>query len=443
MEQMVKNREIKYMGKEYRQALRYFTDNLKEIIQTAKSHGVDVLISNLVCNLSDQRPFVSLFSETLDSSQIIAYKEKVSEAREFIREEKYVEAMAVCEGLLKIDENFAETHFLLGKCSENLGDIARAKIEYQLACDLDGLPFRAGSPFNRLIDSLTSEMQVPMIDMMRAFEDASPQGLLGDELFWEHVHPNFQGYFLMAKSICDLLENEHEEFSVSQFMTNELQSDDYLASISGVTEFDHETAWLRIEKLKHSWPFPKKKQPFSYEPKNIVQEVAWDYARGNLSWAAAHINLAKYYVENQNLEEAEKEYIALAKQSFYDPSPWLTVAKIQSMQKKYGAAVGSYLRALKLEETAELRVKTGIACFQMQDYPSAIVHFETALKLIKSTREQFSGPQQVKLAFLLGEALLKTGRIAEARLQYEFLNSIAPESVEKERLQKDLSKAGG
>jgi hypothetical protein len=44
--------------------------------------------------------------------------------------------------------------------------------------------------------------RTPLVDVRQLFDQASPHGLPGEELFVDHVHPTFRGHQLIAEALC-------------------------------------------------------------------------------------------------------------------------------------------------------------------------------------------------------------------------------------------------
>ena len=51
---------------------------------------------------------------------------------------------------------------------------------------------------NNVIHEIAGKYSVPVLGMKEVFEKASPDGIIGNSLMTEHLHPNVDGYFLMA-----------------------------------------------------------------------------------------------------------------------------------------------------------------------------------------------------------------------------------------------------
>src|SRR6185436_10208684 len=81
---------------------------------------------------------------------------------------------------------------------------SEAKRSSELARDLDALRFRADEPINRAIrNSATAPPGLKFVDALELIARSSPRGVAGEELFYEHVHFNFAGNYLMARAFTD------------------------------------------------------------------------------------------------------------------------------------------------------------------------------------------------------------------------------------------------
>jgi tetratricopeptide (TPR) repeat protein len=132
----------------------HFRRNLEDVLDAAERAGAKVLLATVATNLRDQAPFAG-------EPAAQAYRE----ARELDAQGKHDEAYAA---------------------------FVRAR-------DLDTLRFRADSATNDAIRELAAARRVALLDVEAAFRRASPHGIPGDELLFEHVHMTFEGNHLIAK----------------------------------------------------------------------------------------------------------------------------------------------------------------------------------------------------------------------------------------------------
>lgn len=84
------------------------------------------------------------------------------------------------------------------------GDDASAGELFAQARDLDELRFRADSEINRIIRDESRRTNITLVDAEQIFgrNSKNPQT---DGFFWEHVHLDFPGNYLLARSVAEVL----------------------------------------------------------------------------------------------------------------------------------------------------------------------------------------------------------------------------------------------
>lgn len=188
----------------------HFARNLLDIIKAGRHSGAGIVVSTVAVNLKDCGPFASEhrrgFTDADKSKWGLLYQKgiaaqsvgKIQEAAEWYR------------GAAQIDDDFADLRFHQGCCALALGETADAQRQFAAARDLDTLRFRCDSRLNDLIRQTVSNYDDPrvvLVDAERAFAEQSPAGLPGNDLFYDHVHPTFDGNYLLARTLAPKLEN--------------------------------------------------------------------------------------------------------------------------------------------------------------------------------------------------------------------------------------------
>jgi tetratricopeptide (TPR) repeat protein len=87
-----------------------------------------------------------------------------------------------------------------------LTNTARALQEFQAARDDDALGFRADTRINQTIRNAADAQAgrgVYFLDAAQMLDENSPDGITGNELFYEHVHLNFTGNYLLARAFAE------------------------------------------------------------------------------------------------------------------------------------------------------------------------------------------------------------------------------------------------
>ncbi len=185
----------------------HFSRNLSDIIQTGRRAGAGIVVSTLPVNLRDSAPFGSEHRPGLTDTNKWDQLYQSGVAAQAAG--KIAEAMGWFNQAGQIDNNFADLRFREGACALALGETAEAQKQFVAARDLDTLRFRCDSHLNELIRQTVSEagdQQVILADAERAFAGQSPDGLPGDDYFYEHVHPNFDGNYLLARTVAPQVE---------------------------------------------------------------------------------------------------------------------------------------------------------------------------------------------------------------------------------------------
>jgi tetratricopeptide (TPR) repeat protein len=184
----------------------HFERNLNDIIDTGRDSGAEVIVCTVATNLKDNAPFASMHKADLNDAQKMDWEGHYREGTEFEENSMYTDAVAKYLQAIQIDENYAELHYRLARCFMQLNRYEEARESYKKARNKDALRFRADTQINRIIrESVLSKEDddVYLVDVERSFEkvDKTAHNIPGEELFYEHVHLNFFGNYLLAKSV--------------------------------------------------------------------------------------------------------------------------------------------------------------------------------------------------------------------------------------------------
>ena len=229
MEVMAKEQRIPYNSKVYLAGLNQFESNLQRILKKYKKNNIPVILSTVVCNEKDIKPFIS--DSIIDKSKLVQdIEQKNPEAN-------------------RLANKNADAAYELGRYYlERNNDTAKKYLH--IAKELDLLRFRAPKKINEIIMNLSNEYNCSLVDMENVFLKYSTQGIIGDELLTEHVHPNVKGYFIMA----DAFYNKIKELDFLDNWDNYITYDEAFHDIP-ITKIDSLRGKLLIEHLKRSWPY--------------------------------------------------------------------------------------------------------------------------------------------------------------------------------------------
>lgn len=192
MSQVAKEKEIVFDSHLYQQGIEQFTDNMTSILQRYQTAGIPVVLGNLVSNERGQVPFSSV--ENIDWQSI----------KKSLNKDKASAEIARLKASLSVNKN-AANYYQLALNFELLGYFDDAKQAFLLAKDYDLLRFRAPSEFNVIIESLARQYGADLVDVQAIFNKHSDQGIVGNKLILEHLHPTIEGYFLLAEAYVDFI----------------------------------------------------------------------------------------------------------------------------------------------------------------------------------------------------------------------------------------------
>lgn len=185
----------------------HFEENLKDIIAAGRNGGAKIVLSTVAVNLKDCAPFASLHNPDLPASSLNEWQGLYDAGVKAQTNGDFRQAASCFEPAERIDGNFAELRFRHGQCALALGDAGAAQREFAAARDLDALRFRCDSRLNEIIRRQAGG-DVTLADAERAMAGAGPDGIPGDELFYEHVHLTFRGNHLLARILAEKVEAE-------------------------------------------------------------------------------------------------------------------------------------------------------------------------------------------------------------------------------------------
>jgi tetratricopeptide (TPR) repeat protein len=187
----------------------HYERNMRDILAAAESSGAAVVLSTVAVNLKDCAPFASLHRRDLGEAQLAAWKTALRQGRAAQRKGDSAGAIAHFRTAEEIDDEYADLSFELADALLRAGDKEEAALYYAKARDKDVLRFRCDRSINDLIRHIAAEEppdQVRLADSERAFADASPAGLPGSNLFYEHVHLTFEGNYLLARTLAEQID---------------------------------------------------------------------------------------------------------------------------------------------------------------------------------------------------------------------------------------------
>ena len=204
----------------------------------------------------------------------------------------------------------------------------------------------------------------------------SPQGIVGNNLVLEHVHPNLAGYALMSDAFyTGLLQAGLLPKPGANALT--LQQ---LKAQMPVTITDSCFGAYAIALLKQRWPFnetisiPKPRQ-------NFEQSLAYDMAFNKLKWNDAMDQLMSHYEQQNNLAGMLKIAEAVMLEFPLDPTFYLAAGDLCLRNNQKARAENYLSRSFALQPNMQLAQKLFAIEMDLQHLDNALRYVNYGLNV--------------------------------------------------------------
>jgi hypothetical protein len=315
MSRMAKDQYIGFNTETFNAGISQFEGNIRDILDMAKEKSIPVILSTLASNLKDQTPFISINTENYPRADKI-----------------YNQAKAELKN----------------------ANIKMADSLFRFAKDLDALRFRASEKMNRSIFLLSKEYNLPLVNFDSALSAISTDGIIGDEIMTDHLHPTLTGQFILGKLFFEKMEQSNYLPNDKAADISAEKQDSITIANFNFTRLDSIISDFRIKLLKNDWPFVNKKDKIPNSKvlalKNFEDSLAAEVLDDNITWEEGHRKMAAYSLVKRNLESFLGEMDALISQypvivEYYD-----YVAKVLIEKNDYRRAYkylknGYYIKA--------------------------------------------------------------------------------------------------
>ena len=423
MEKLARGQYIPYGSKAYLSCLSNFRSNLEDLRNLCAAHKIPVIAASQVSNLRGMAPFVSGDHPGGTPEARMAFSDKFNRGLTEAMDSNFEAALATFSGVLALDSVHAETHFQIARCLDSLNRKSDARVEYIKARDYDQLRFRASTDFNTAIRRTADGKDFMFLDMERAFQDQSPDSLIGNELIVEHLHPNSRGYFLMAKEYAEMMREHQLLASAGEWSRDDTLTDAQLWEARSLTDLDERTAKRRTDILISGWPF-KEQFPTvdAVSEQDTIGQIVEKVTRAKWNWVEAHNAAAEYYLGRGEWDKAEKEYLTLTNQlPLIDVQPYLKLARLYLDQARYSEARSQLLESIPIKPTILAYRALGDLSLNMGSSKEAITFYEKTFTFDQSL------PERVENGYLLALALLRANMPGQAVARLHEILKIKPD----------------
>ncbi|MEM6842448.1 MAG: SGNH/GDSL hydrolase family protein [Bacteroidota bacterium] len=317
MKRMTAEQAIAYNSDLYQKGIQQYQENMTAALSFLSEQGISTFVSTLVSNKKDLPPFIS--DSTLEKS--------------------------------------AQDYYELGKTAYNQQDFALAKQHFVQAKELDQLRFRAPEAMNDIIRQLAEQLsEVYLVDAQERLQAFVPNGIIGQEVLLEHVHPNLLGYSLLADAFYqtlraeDMISEDWQQASTWQQAHHEMP----------ITEVDSLKGSYEVMILKEGWPFYQPITDLDTTNRSLPEAIAGALAVQQISWQEAMERLYQYYYQNQSYEEALRVAEAVTLERPQEPQFFTKAAGLALELDRIQKADYLFQRALRLESSVPLARKIAI-----------------------------------------------------------------------------------
>ncbi len=372
MQRMVSEQKIPYQSDLFKRGVEQFRDNMDETLELFSKNNIPVLISNLVSNEKDLKPFVSF---PVDSVQFPGFLLNYKLGLKAFNNKNYTSAYNFLKAANKSYSENADCNYYLGKLSYDSKNYSEANQYFSKAKDLDGLRFRAPEDLNIVLKKLISKYSnTHLVDTKSIFEEHSVNQIIGDELILEHVHPDLMGYALMSEVFFNAIEKQKIIKT-----SGEKMSFDVLLKEMPITKIDSLSGIYKVTNLKNSWPFTGTMRSDSFKINSFEEKTAYELANRKISWLDAMDRSYNYYVENHDLINARKTVETLILEYPTDPQYYLKSAMLSGEMKDEKSAVFNFKKAFALSPTFDIARYLFVILLKLDKPAEAIPYLDYAI----------------------------------------------------------------
>lgn len=328
MARVAGERRIPFDSPMYRAGVAQLDANMRDILRRYRAAGVPVFVATLASNERDMPPFES---------------EEPGDVRRAL--DGVIEALNRGDAALALQEAapLAEQHpgsalarFRFAQALAAAGRDEHASTAWQEARDLDQLRFRAPSEFSAVLTRLASEGGATLVDVENAFRQHSAYGAIGNELILEHLHPNVEGYFLLANAFHAAILGTGVLGPASRAIPEAQARREVPLSRADVHFGEY-----KLQRLKNDWPFSDPpRQTVLPPPRGLESELGQALYRQEIDWARAQDRLKNHYRAQGDREEYLRLALILA-----DAFPFVAAAQRDAGEAL--VAAGRQVQALR------------------------------------------------------------------------------------------------
>ncbi|MCP4608685.1 MAG: tetratricopeptide repeat protein [Planctomycetes bacterium] len=391
---------------------RNYQQNLQDIRRIASKSGSKIIFCTVGSNLKDCPPFASLHRSDLIPTEMKKWDGIFRKGTEYELQGDYTSAIERYLEAAKIDDHYADLQFRLGRCYWDVAEYKKARERYIRARELDTLRFRSDTRINKIIHEVAAGRTaegIYLTDAAKYLEKNSPFEIPGKELFYEHVHLNFKGTHLLAKTVFEQVEKilPPNLAKTRQADNHPILTEDQCAQRLAYTGWDR---YQIANKVLNDFI---KEPPFTnqlYQQERVMQ-------------MEQNIEDLKRYLAPEAMGDVVLQHLQAIQKS---PSDWRLRWKYgklltEGLKDYKGAAEEAYLVQKYLPHSYLVNTALGAVSRGLGDLDQAVAQYKEAIRI---------KPTCIEAHYFLGWAYQKQGRIDESIEHYSKTLQLQPTNIQ-------------
>jgi lysophospholipase L1-like esterase len=252
----------------------------------------------------------------------------------------------------------------------------------------DNLRFRAPERFNEIMKEKSEKYQFTLLDLKQELEEISPDCIIGYNLMMDHLHPTYEGNYIIAKAVLEFIEKDSMIKSKSEKLTRAGKAK--RAPFKSYTKLDSVYTYYTINYLLNDFPFVKTRINPSYMPATDEESIALEIINGELSWEEAHIKMAQRYLERKDFINYVNEINTLIDDKPFDKYPYLIAIEDLKNANKTNLLEYVYLRYFDVYPELSVAINLADIYFEVRNYNEAIYYYERSISVKRDARIFFN-----------------------------------------------------
>ncbi|MDH3646754.1 MAG: tetratricopeptide repeat protein [Gammaproteobacteria bacterium] len=384
MANIAADRSIALDSATFQQGVMQFRSNLDALLAHYRAADIPVFVGTLASNEKDQAPFSG-------SPEVVnpAWDTIVESAQSALQRHEYDQVARDTAGLVADFPDMALAHYLQGRAALALGNYTAAKSAFSAARDHDRLRFRAPGVFEEVIRQAAAEHGADVVEVEQAFEAASPNGIIGNELMLEHLHPNADGYFILSSAYFDELQADGLGLDWKNAVPGHLARAEQPISRVELLQGKY-----RVDALMHDWPFVAEKKTWNLPDANDREaEIAQTWYAGKIDWIHAMNQALVHYQQTNNYTEASRVAVNLADAFPFEAQPQHVAGMMLVRQTPPQGlrAIPYFHRAVRLDPDSLLFMTTLARAYYINGFSDAAR--QVAQRLLQMSPDNEIGQQ--------------------------------------------------